>query len=128
VDKQPLRIAVVSQEDRVGAWVAEQARRRHGLEVVVAWAEAFVLVTPADEVSADMHEAIRQGHAGWRARPVAFVTYGSGSGAVEQLRSVFSGLHVVMVGLIAAAFDLSAAAAMFEQLEWWGRALRDRRT
>lgn len=122
---QPLRVAVVTQESRAGAWVAEQARRRKGIEVVSTSAEAFVLVTPADEVPAGMGEVISPG---WRARPVAFVTYGSGSGAVEQLRSIFSEMHVVMVGLTAAAYDSSAAAAMFEQLEWWGRALRDGRS
>jgi hypothetical protein len=122
---QPLRVAVVTQESRVGAWVVEQARRRKGIEVVSTSAEAFVLVTPADEVPAGMGGVISPG---WRAKPVAFVTYGAGDGAVEQLRSIFSELHVVMVGFTAAAFDTAAVAAMFEQVEWWGRALRDRRS
>jgi hypothetical protein len=137
VDKQPLRVAVVAQENRAGAWVDGVARHRGGVEVSMiltsepaftarlAEAEAFVLVTPADEVPAGMCEAISLGCAGWRAKPVAFVTYGSGAGAVEQLRSVFADLHVVVVGATAGAFDSGAAAAMFEQLEWWGRALRD---
>jgi NAD(P)H-dependent FMN reductase len=138
VDKQPLRVAVVTGENRVGAWVAGQARHRGGVEVGLlgtadpafttrlASAEAFVVVTPADEVPAGLREAISLGYAEWRAKPVAFVSYGSGSGALDQLRSAFSGLHVVTVGSGLTAFDPVACTAMFEQLEWWGRALRDR--
>lgn len=138
MNKQPLRVAVVTEGNQAGAWVAGEARQRGGVEVCtvdpasaafvarLAGAEAFVLVTPADEVPAAMLGAIPLGRAGWRAKPVAFVTYGAGAGAVERLRSVFSDLHVVMIGSTAAAFDPHAAAAAFEQLEWWGRALRDR--
>jgi NAD(P)H-dependent FMN reductase len=153
VDRQALRVAVVTQENQVGAWVAGEARQRGGVEVSVidltefgfsefsgpasaapgraftarlAAAEAFVLVTAADDVSPRMRQAIGFGCAEWRAKPVAFVSYGSGSGAVEQLRSVFSELHVVTVGYGLTAFDPAASTAMFEQLEWWGRALRDR--
>lgn len=129
MDKQPLRVAVVTQEDQVGAWVAGEARQRDGMEVVAfRSAEAFVLVTPAGQVPAGLPETIALDSAGWRSKPVAFVTYGDGDGAVEQLRSVFSELHVVMIGSTSAAFDASTAAAMLEQLEWWGRALRDRRS
>ncbi|GAA0911401.1 hypothetical protein [Virgisporangium aurantiacum] len=132
---QRLRVAVVTQEGPVGTWVAGQGRRRTGLEVGVidlagpavaarlAAAEAFVLVTPEDEASeALLRRAAGSGCVGWRAKPVAFV--GSGR-AVETLRAVFAGLHVVIVTVVVAAFDAAAATAMFEQLEWWGRALRD---
>ncbi|GAA1040350.1 NAD(P)H-dependent oxidoreductase [Virgisporangium ochraceum] len=138
MDKQPLRVAVVTQEDQVGAWVAGQARQRGGVEVGLigtadpafaarlACAEAFVLVTPAVEVPVRLREAIVAGYAEWRAKPVAFVAYGTGSGALEQLRCAFAGLHVVTVGPGLTALDPVAFTAMFEQLEWWGRALRDR--
>jgi NAD(P)H-dependent FMN reductase len=138
VDRQRLRVAVVTPENRVGTWVAGQGRRRDGLEVGVidlagpavavrlAAAEAFVLVTPGDEVPAALRQAVGSMYCGWRAKPVAFVWYGSGSGAaIRRLRAVFAELHVVLVNLTVAAFDVAAATAMFEQLEWWGRALRD---
>ena len=149
MDKQPLQVAVVTQENQVGAWVAGQAGQRGGIEVSVidldpagasvrsvtarlAAAEAFVLVTPADDLPVCMRQAIEFGRAEWRTKPVAFVSYGPGSGAVEQLRSVFAELHVVVVrhgvGFGLTAFEPRAVAAMFEQLEWWGRALRDRAT
>jgi NAD(P)H-dependent FMN reductase len=148
VDKQPLQVAVVTQESRIGAWVAGEARRRGGVEVGVvdlaafgfpgaptraftarlAAAEAFVLVTPAGELPAALAEAIEFGCAEWRSKPVAFVSYGAGTGAWERLRSVFAELHVVIVGADLTAFDRDAAAATLEQLEWWGRALRDRAT
>jgi NAD(P)H-dependent FMN reductase len=141
VDRQPLRVGVVTQENQVGAWVAGQARLRCGIEVSVidltadppadltgrlAAMEAFVLVTPAGEVPDRLRHAIALGGREWRAKPVAFVSFGAGSGAVEQLCSVFSELHVVTVGRGLTSLDPVASAAMFEQLEWWGRALRDR--
>jgi hypothetical protein len=135
VKTQRLRVAVVTPECPAGTWVAGLGRRRTGLEVGVidlagpavavrlAAAEAFVLVTPEDEVPAPLLRAVGSGCIGWRAKPVAFV--GSGS-AVTTLRAVFAELHVVIVNVAVTAFDVTGATAMFEQLEWWGRALRDR--
>ena len=132
---QRLRVAVVTPEGPVGTWVAGQGRLRTGLEVGVidlagpavaarlAAAEAFVLVTPEDEVPAALLRVIGSGCIGWRAKPVAFV--GSGS-AIARLRAVFAELHVVIVNVTVTAFDAGGATAMFEQIEWWGRALRDR--
>jgi hypothetical protein len=126
VNKQPLRVAVVTEDRPVGAWVADQARGRGGVVVSVlgfsarlAAAEAFVLVAPPGELSPVLRETISS-CADWRAKPVAFVSPTGEGGAAEQLRAVFTELHVVMVGV----FELSAVTAMLEQLEWWGRALR----
>jgi NAD(P)H-dependent FMN reductase len=81
------------------------------------------------------------GYDEWHAKPVAFVSYGHGSlgiYAVEQLRTVFTELHVVTMR-DGVGFNLmtnepfntdqsrSAATAMFNQLDWWGRALRHAR-
>lgn len=130
-----MRVVVVTAEDRVGTRIAGQGRQRPGLaiEVVsgVVPAEAFVLVTPQNEVPAALRRAIEAGCAQWRAKPVAFVSYetdpsaaaDASSAAITELRNVFASLHVVVVG----SFGVDGATAMFEQLEWWGRALRDRR-
>jgi NAD(P)H-dependent FMN reductase len=134
MDVKRLRVAVVTPENRVGTWVAGEGCRRTGLEVGVvdlagpavvtrlAEAEAFVLVTPSDDgVPAALRYAVGSGCVVWRGKPVAFV---GSAGAVKTLRAVFAGLHVVIVNVAVVAFDADAAAAMFEQLEWWGRALR----
>ncbi|MFI0486540.1 NADPH-dependent FMN reductase [Actinomadura sp. 9N215] len=84
----------------------------------------------------------------WRAKPVAFVSYGGLAGrlrSVEHLRTVFAELHAVTVrdtvsfhhpwnwfgndGQPENAEDAAAAAkGMLDQLTWWGRALRDARS
>jgi NAD(P)H-dependent FMN reductase len=177
VNELPLRVAVVvgsTREgrvcDRVAGWIAERARRRADLDVVVvdladfafpaayplvptaamvaftgrlAAADAFVVVTPEYNRSfpASLKQAIDYGYDEWRAKPAGFVSYGCGSVglyAVEQLRTVFTELHVVTVrdgvgfNLMAdKPFDTdrsaAAATAMLDQLTWWGLALRDAR-
>jgi NAD(P)H-dependent FMN reductase len=84
----------------------------------------------------------------WRAKPVAFVSYGGLAGglrSVEHLRGVFAELHAVTVrdtvsfhnpwnwfGSDGRPDDPEGAAAaakgMLDQLSWWGHALRDART
>ncbi|WP_188189363.1 NADPH-dependent FMN reductase [Nonomuraea sp. SYSU D8015] len=162
--------------DAVGQWFAERARRREDLEVevldlagyafpgcypqeatpamrgfaaAVGDAEAFVVVTPEYNRSfpASLKQAIDFAYDEWQAKPVGFVSYGSGSSgmyAVEQLRTVFCALHAVTVrdwvglDLLGEGFEgagwpcdtddrLCAIAAMLDQLTWWGRALRDAR-
>ena len=106
--------------------------------------DAFVVVTPEYNRSfpASLKQAIDYGYDEWRAKPVAFVSYGCGSVglyAVEQLRTVFTELHVVTmrdgVGFNLMAGEpfetdrsAAAAAAMLDQLTWWGHALRDARS
>ncbi|MEV4372163.1 NAD(P)H-dependent oxidoreductase [Nonomuraea sp. NPDC049637] len=115
----------------------------------VGEADAFAVVTPEYNRSfpASLKQAIDYAYDEWQAKPAGFVAYGSGSSglyAVEQLRTVFSALHVVTmrdwVGLDLLGDDVAgsgepydtddrarAVAAMLDQLTWWGRALRDAR-
>jgi NAD(P)H-dependent FMN reductase len=110
----------------------------------LADADAFVVVTPEYNRSfpASLKQAIDYGYDEWRAKPVGFVSYGCGSVglyAVEQLRTVFTELHVVTVR-DGVGFNLmtgepldtdgsaAAATAMLDQLTWWGLALRDARS
>jgi NAD(P)H-dependent FMN reductase len=112
-------------------------------------ADAFVVVTPEYNRSfpASLKQAIDYAYDEWQAKPVGFVSYGSGSDgvyAVEQLRTVFTELHTAAVrdcvrfnlqdGGFAAAGDpvdvdgaRLAAKTMLDQLAWWGLALRDAR-
>jgi NAD(P)H-dependent FMN reductase len=115
----------------------------------VSRAEAFVVVTPEYNRSfpASLKQAIDYAYDEWRAKPVGFVSYGCQSGglyAVEHLRTVFTELHVVtvrdevrfdlMTGGVDgpadpfhAAVAAHSAAALLDQLTWWGLALRDAR-
>lgn len=112
-------------------------------------ADAFVVVTPEYNhgYPASLKQAIDLPHAEWQRKPVGFVSYGGMAGgvrAVEQLRQVFAELHAVTVRdavsfhNVWALFDPAgepldpagcnaAAAAMLDQLVWWGRALRTAR-
>ncbi|MFK4110861.1 NADPH-dependent FMN reductase [Streptomyces sp. NPDC002176] len=111
-------------------------------------ADAFVVVTPEYNHSypASLKTLIDWHYTQWQAKPVGFVSYGGqagGSRAVEHLRPVFAELHAVtvrdVVGLNMAweQFDEDgqmtnegasvAAKALFNQLVWWGNALRDAR-
>jgi NAD(P)H-dependent FMN reductase len=109
-------------------------------------ADALVVVTPEYDRSfpASLRQAIDYAYDERRAKPVGFISYGSGTGgihAVEQLRTVFGALHGVTmrdhVGIDLLGEEmhatgrprdtdarLRAVAAMLDQLTWWGRALR----
>ncbi|MFE6775961.1 NADPH-dependent FMN reductase [Streptomyces sp. NPDC057702] len=122
---------------------AELAKLTPGL----AAADAFLVVTPEYNHSypASLKNAIDWHHAEWQAKPVGFVSYGGVSGglrAVEHLRGVFAELHSVTVretvsftmagqlfdqdgGLKSPEAPNAAAKALFDQLVWWGRALRE---
>ncbi|HEU5155914.1 MAG TPA: NAD(P)H-dependent oxidoreductase [Streptosporangiaceae bacterium] len=116
---------------------------------LIGEADAFVVITPEYNRSfpASLKQAIDYAYDEWQAKPVGFVAYGCGSDgvyAVEQLRTVFTELHAVTVR-DCVRFDLlksgfggdghpvaadgarQAAKTMLDQLEWWGRALRDAR-
>jgi NAD(P)H-dependent FMN reductase len=112
-------------------------------------AEAFVVVTPEYNhgYPAALKFLIDSVGAPWRAKPVAFVSYGGISGglrAVEQLRLVFAELHAVAirdgVSFANARAHLDAAqrfappeasrqamAVLLARLGWWAEALRQAR-
>ncbi|WP_059005606.1 NADPH-dependent FMN reductase [Streptomyces specialis] len=109
----------------------------------LAAADAFVIVTPEYNHSfpAALKNAIDWYREEWRAKPVAFVSYGDAAGgvrAVEQLRLVFAGLEAVTVrdavrfhdcrACFAPAAAGPAAERMLDRLLWWGRALRPARS
>lgn len=109
-------------------------------------ADGFVVITPEYNhgYPASLKQAIDVPHHEWRAKPVAFVSYGGMAGglrAVEQLRQVSAELHATTVRdtvsfhnffqLFDDAGELiepepadAAAKRMIDQLVWWARALR----
>ncbi|CCH30698.1 NAD(P)H-dependent oxidoreductase [Actinosynnema sp. NPDC047251] len=109
----------------------------------VAWADGFVVVTPEYNRSfpASLKQAIDFAYDEWHAKPAAFVSYGyrsEGVYAVEQLRTVFTELHVMTMrnGVGVNLLDdepldseqrRRAATTMLDQLTWWAVALRDAR-
>ncbi|NJQ06171.1 NADPH-dependent FMN reductase [Streptomyces lonarensis] len=114
----------------------------------LARADGFVVVTPEYNRSfpAPLKQAIDYGFDEWRAKPVAFVSYGyrwAGRYAVEQLRPVFTELHAVTLrdglhldlldGPPDAPGDGSAddrrrvAHQVLDHLSWWGLTLREGR-
>lgn len=115
----------------------------------LANADAFVVVTPEYNHSypAPLKTLIDWYVEEWRAKPVAFVSYGGMSGglrAVEHLRGVFAELHAVTVREtisfhgartrfgpngrpVDAAECSSAVKTLLDQLIWWSAALRDAR-
>lgn len=109
-------------------------------------ADGFVVVTPEYNhgYPGSLKDAMDLVGAEWRAKPIAFVSYGGVAGgvrAVEQLRQVAVELHLVpvrdavMLPMARRAFrDGGAPAdpegmiadgveAMLDRLEWWSRAL-----
>ena len=116
----------------------------------LAAADAFVIVTPEYNHSfpAALKNAIDWHNREWRAKPIAFVSYGGIGGglrAVEQLRQVFAELHAMTVRnsvsfhMAREQFDADgkpkeadryarAAQSMLDQLAWWAQALREARS
>jgi NAD(P)H-dependent FMN reductase len=116
------------------------------LEQRLAEADAFIVVTPEYNhgYPAALKFLIDSFKAPWRAKPVAFVSYGGISGglrAVEQLRLVFAELHAVAIRdsvsfanartkfdgdgrLLDPDAPRQAMATMLQQLRWWTLALR----
>ncbi|PSJ42964.1 NADPH-dependent FMN reductase [Allosphingosinicella deserti] len=104
--------------DRVARWVIEEIEADGAFLVeaidpldaaladpdsvrsAIARSDAFVIVTPEYNHSypAPLKALIDGASSEWHAKPVAFVSYGGGSGgtrAVEHLRGVFAELHAV---------------------------------
>lgn len=112
-------------------------------------ADAFLVLTPEYNHSypAALKHAIDTHYAEWQYKPVAFVSYGAGSGgirAVEHLRGVFAEVyatttrngvplsapwsHLDADGRFQAPESARAAlAATLAELRWWALALRTAR-
>jgi NAD(P)H-dependent FMN reductase len=112
-------------------------------------AQAFIVVTPEynHAYPAALKFLIDSAYEPWRAKPVAFVSYGGISGglrAVEQLRLVFAELHAVTIRNSVSFSDVwsrfapdgtlrdpeaarRSMEAMLRQLHWWAEALREAR-
>lgn len=115
----------------------------------MAQADAFIVVTPEYNhgYPAALKCLIDSFKGEWQAKPVAFVSYGGGSGgirAVEQLRLVFAELHAVAIrdsvsfASVWEQFDATGEllepdratkgmATLLARLSWWAAALRDAR-
>lgn len=116
----------------------------------VAAADGFVVLTPEYNhgYPGPLKAAIDSARREWFAKPVAFVSYGGISGglrAVEQLRAVFSELHVTTVRDTVSFHDAQslfdpdgspvtpmkgaevAMEALMRQLSWWAVSLREAR-
>jgi NAD(P)H-dependent FMN reductase len=149
--------------DRVTRWVIEEIQADgaflveaidpldagladpHAIQSAIARSDAFVIVTPEYNHSypAPLKALIDSASSEWHAKPVAFVSYGGGSGgtrAVEHLRGVFAELHAVglrdslsfanawerfdAVGrLIEPERAKRTMAIVLARLRWWGGAL-----
>lgn len=112
-------------------------------------ADAFIVVTPEYNhgYPAPLKHLIDSVSREWQAKPLAFVSYGGVSGglrAVEQLRQVFTELHVATMRnsvsfanaweqfdehghLFAPARAEKSMEMMLAQLHWWAVALKDAR-
>lgn len=110
----------------------------------VASADGFLLVAPEYNhgPSAVLKNALDTVFAEWGRKPVGFVAYGGvgGARAVEQLRltacaldmaPLGSAVHLIRPGakregdrFNGDAHDAKALAALFDDLAWWGAALR----
>ncbi|MFR9752239.1 NADPH-dependent FMN reductase [Nocardia sp. 004] len=111
-------------------------------------ADAFVVITSEYNhgYPASVKTAFDTAKHEWRAKPVAFVSYGGLSGglrAVEQLRQVVAEVHMVSVretvsfhqakkrfdkeGDTSDGAAIDAAHRMVRQLAWWARTLRTAR-
>ena len=174
MSEQSLRVAVIigsTREGRFGPtvahWFVGRAGLRDDIEVDLVdlaevpvpspdltaridAADAFVVVTPEYNHSfpGPLKHAIDSVHAEWRAKPVAFVSYGGISGglrAVQQLRNIFPELRAMTIRetvsfhqawfqfdekgepIEAEAVD-KAATALLDELSWWARTLRQGRS
>ena len=168
----PIRLAVIYGSardgrfcDRVVAWVTRAIEAQDGFAIEtidpalpdepdelrrrLGAADAFIVVTPEYNHSypAPLKALIDSASAEWRAKPVAFVSYGGVSGglrAVEHLRGVFAELHAVGIrdclsfvnaweqfdaeGRLAAPERAGRTmATLLGRLRWWALSLRDAR-
>jgi NADPH-dependent curcumin reductase CurA/NAD(P)H-dependent FMN reductase len=142
--------------DLAEAWLPEAlpvigGRVPQAVQDLAPWlaeADAFVIVTPNRSFPASLKNAIDWYRDEWKAKPVAFVSYGDETGglrAVEQLRLVFADLQAMTVRDTVIFHDHrgcfteagrpldpercnAAARNLLDQLVWWARALKSART
>jgi NAD(P)H-dependent FMN reductase len=139
----PKQIMLACWPDPIDSADLERLRSR------IARADAFVVVTPEYNhgYPGALKLVIDSASREWRAKPVAFVSYGGISGglrAVEQLRLVFAELHAVSVRdsvSLSHAWDRfdsrgnlddfpeaeRSMTAMLASLRWWASALSEAR-
>ena len=134
--------------DEVAGAVALDGKFSH--EEAVRWAakvaeaDAFIIATPEYDhgYSAVLKNALDYGYLGFNNKPVAFVAWGSvgGARAVEQLRQVAIELQMAPIrnavhifepwnmideqGRLKTASFEKSAGPMFDQLDWWAKALK----
>ncbi|WP_175625817.1 MULTISPECIES: NADPH-dependent FMN reductase [Oxalobacteraceae] len=128
---------------------SEQNPDLHALRTCLDRADAFIVITPEYNhgYPAPLKHLIDSVSREWQAKPLAFVSYGGVSGglrAVEQLRQVFTELHVATMRnsvsfanaweqfddqgrLYAATRAEKSMEMMLAQLHWWAVALKDAR-
>ncbi|MEV6140662.1 NAD(P)H-dependent oxidoreductase [Nocardia sp. NPDC051990] len=121
----------------------------HALAARIDAADGFVVITPEYNhgYPAALKLAIDSVYHPWKAKPVAFVSYGGIAGglrAVEQLRLVFAELHAVTIrdtvsfhmahnqfdehGVPHDPDDVNKAAkTLLDRLTWWTRVLHEAR-
>ncbi|MCP9981346.1 NADPH-dependent FMN reductase [Actinomadura madurae] len=139
----------VADEPPPAALGARTSERFAGVTAKLAQADAYTVVTCEYNHSypGTLKNLIDTHFYEWRAKPVAFVSYGGLSGglrSVEHLRGVFAELHAVTIRdtvsfhspwnwfetdgrPIDAEGATAAAKGMLDHLAWWGHALRDAR-
>lgn len=139
----PLTLSLGARPEHNAAFDVTALKERIGK------ADAFIVVTPEYNHSypAPLKLLIDSVYDEWKAKPVAFVSYGGSGGglrAVEQLRQVFAGLHAVSIkntvsfvkpwqqlgadgNLRAPDAVRQAMTLMLAQLHWWASALRQAR-
>lgn len=110
----------------------------------IAGADGYILIAPEynHSPSAVLKNALDTVFAEWGRKPVAFVGYGGagGSRSVEQLRltsialemaPLNNAVHLIRPGAKRSGdrfegdeYDVKALGKLFDELEWWGNALR----
>lgn len=131
------------------AWPSRNSEGIVVLKRQIDRADAFIVATPEYNhgYTAALKLVIDAAKSEWRAKPVAFVSYGGISGglrAVEQLRLIFAELHMVTIRdtvsfanawnkfdadreLLHSEDPEKAMAQMLMHLEWWASVLHDAR-
>lgn len=138
----------------IGSPTPSQANGVYANETVQAWgktiaeADAFIIVTTEYNhgYPAILKNALDHLYPEWHRKPVAFVGYGAelgGARAIEQLRQVGVELHMasirdaVYIPFVWQAFNpdgtpindrlIPHLETMYQDLTWWGQALKDAR-
>ncbi|MBT2207142.1 MULTISPECIES: NADPH-dependent FMN reductase [Actinomadura] len=149
-DDMTLEVLDVADTPPPSAFGAAAPGRFGEVSAKLAEADAYVVVTCEYNHSfpGTLKNLIDTHFYEWRAKPVAFVSYGGLAGglrSVEHLRGVFAELHAVTIrdtvsfhhpwnwfGDDGRPSDAEGAAhaakGLLDQLDWWGQALRAARS